>query len=91
MRQLQAIGFCGAALFASIGLCILLMPEASMSTDELTSLQTPRAMEDYEPIDLGEEFGELLVLDLIGYYLDNPPAPESPLSSPKRKQQFGGC
>ena len=40
-------------------------------------------------VDLGD-FGTVSVLDLVSYYMENPPAPETP-GTKKKKVRFQGC
>ena len=40
-------------------------------------------------VDLGD-FGIVSVLDLVGYYMENPPTPEAP-GTKKKKVRFQGC
>jgi len=52
---------------------------------------TPQPMEDFDMIDLGEDYGMISVVELLGYYLDNPPELEVSTGVKPRKLQFGGC
>ena len=93
MKLSASLIFCIASLLLTIGLSFLLYPYATLSPDELANLNTPKPMEDFdEVIDLGEDYGALTLIDLMGYYLDNPPvitAGGQAQAEPAR--QFGGC
>lgn len=93
MKLSANLVFCVASLFFTLGLCFVLYPYATLSSEEMTNLTTPKPMEDFdEAIDLGDDYGALTMIDLMGYYLDNPPAETivgGPVAAPKL--QFGGC
>ena len=88
MKTLGIIIFCILSLVGSIGLSYALYPHAS--SPKVGESKAAKAMEDFvEDIDLGEDFGPMSVIDLMGYYLENPPTPSNSPAVPKR--QFGGC
>lgn len=47
-------------------------------------------MEEFDLVDLGSDYGELPVIELIGYYLENPP-PAATAGAASKKKHFGGC
>jgi len=84
--------FCIVSLVATLGLAYALYPHAILPDEQLNNSKTPQDMEDFDQvISLGEDFGELTVIDLMGNYLDNPPAPVSSSQASPPKRQFGGC
>lgn len=88
MKTLSIILFCIVSLAGSIGLSYALYPHSVSS--EIAKSAEPKDMEEFENvIDLGKDFGPMSVIDLMGYYLENPPSPSSAPAVPKR--QFGGC
>ena len=90
MSRAQVFLFCVLSLAATLGVCAVLFPYASMSSVEVETAGKPRPMEDFDLVDLGEDYGMLSVFDLVGYYLDNPPQPPAAGAAP-RKKHFGGC
>ena len=85
--------FCAASLLVSLLLAFVLYPHARLSDAQLDSIAEPRSMDEIEQvIDLGDEFGPVTAIELMGYYLDNPPQPSTGGQTEKTpKRQFGGC
>ena len=90
MTPLKMICFCTLCLLAAVGLSVVLFPYSAMTREQMTSAQQPLPMEDFELVDLGEDYGQLTVFDLIGYYIESPPKPAT-LDNAPRKKHFGGC
>ena len=88
--RLPILSFCIASLAGVVIVCAVLFPYASMSHAEAEAAGTPVPMEEFDLVDLGSDFGELPVIDLIGYYLENPPRVTTIGAAPKKKH-FGGC
>ena len=82
--------FCIASLAGVVIVCALLFPHVSMSRAEAEAARTPVPMEEFDLVDLGSGYGELPVIELIGYYLENPPPAATAGAAPKKKH-FGGC
>ena len=92
MRLFFVIFFCCFSIAASIGISYALYPHVIISETQLANSAKPQDMESFEKdINLGDDFGEMSVIDLMGYYLENPPAPKSAMEQSKPKRQFGGC
>ena len=90
MKTLGIIIFCVLSLIGSIGLSYALYPHAT--SPKISQSKTAKAMEDFDQeIDLGEDFGPMSVIDLMGYYLENPPAPTNSSTPLIPVRQFGGC
>jgi hypothetical protein len=85
--------FCAASLLLSLALAFVLYPQARLSETQLDNIATPKSMEEIEQvIDLGDEYGPVTAIELMGYYLDNPPQPSAGGQAEKApKRQFGGC
>ncbi len=90
MTPIKMISFCALCLLAAVALSAVLFPYSAMTREQVMSAQEPLPMEDFDLVDLGEDYGELSVFDLIGYYIDNPPEPAT-LENATRKKHFGGC
>jgi hypothetical protein len=82
-----------ASLLACAGAAALLLPLASVSSQVSATATSAQPMEYFEAdIDLGEDYGTVPVVELIGYYLENPPeVPEGSALAVERKRHFGGC
>jgi len=92
MKSFSIILFCIASLVATLGLAYALYPHVKLSDEQLKNSKTPQDMEAFDQvINLGDDFGELTVIDLMGNYLDNPPTPVSSSQVSTSKRQFGGC
>jgi len=52
---------------------------------------TPQPAEVMPMIDVGKGFGELPAIELIGYYIENPPAPPTAGAAAAPEIKFGGC
>ncbi len=92
MKNISIILFLVLSVVGTIGLAYGLYPYAKLSDAQLMKSSQPQAMESFEEIiNLGDDFGEMSVIDLMGNYLDNPPAPVGSSKISKPKRQFGGC
>ena len=81
--------FCVAAVLGSIAVSAAAFPLAATSAAELAASKTPLEADEMGAVDLGD-FGTVSVLDLVSYYMENPPAPETP-GTKKKKVRFQGC
>lgn len=81
--------FCAASLAGCLLIAAIAFPFAAKTTAEITKASTPLSPEQFDDIDLGE-FGQVSVLDLMQYYIDNPPPAPEPGAAP-RKVRFQGC
>ena len=90
MTRLQMACFCILALAGTLGVYAALLPHASLSPAEVEAAREPLPMEEFDLIDLGSDYGPLTVFELVGYYLDNPPQPDT-VAAVSRKKHFGGC
>ena len=81
--------FCVAAVLGSIAVSVAAFPLAALSPSELAASKTPVEADEMGAVDLGD-FGTVSVLDLVGYYMENPPAREAP-GAGKKKVRFQGC
>jgi len=89
MRTVQIVLFCAAALVGSAGLSALLFPYAALSEEAASAAVTPQPMESFGVVDLGPEYGLVPVIELMGYFLENPP--EAGALPERPRTQFGGC
>lgn len=88
--QINSYSFCFLSLLVSLIVFYLMFPFAKLPDAKVNA--QPVAVEDYQlEINMGEDFGSLEVIDLMGNYLENPPAPKGSATSAKPKREFGGC
>ncbi len=90
MTKIQSIVFCILSLALTVGVFAWLFPYAAMSESQAQSVSEPATMEEFDLIDLGDDYGQLTIYELVGYFLENPPEPET-AATVSRKKHFGGC
>lgn len=83
--------FWAAALGMTLGLSAILFPYAAVPAETLSRAKMPQPMESMADIDLGKDYGIVSVTDLVGYYIENPPAPKSASAQAEAPHRFGGC
>lgn len=91
MKTPQIILFCTASLAVSLGLAAVLYPYAVVDENTIEMTRTPQAMELLPDVDVGPDFGRLPVVELMGYYIENPPQATSAQAPTPERQHFGGC
>lgn len=83
--------FCAAALALSFAVSAAGFSLAALPPEVVRAARTPTPAEKLPPVDLGGGFGQVSVIDLVGYYIDNPPAPAATSAGPAAVRHFGGC
>ena len=81
--------FCIGSVVISLLVAWIGFSYAAMDPEKLAYANTPQPPELMEDVDVGKGFGKQSVLELMGYYVENPPAKEAAGSAPEIK--FGGC
>lgn len=82
--------FCVGSLAASLVVAWLAFPYAALDSETVAMAATPQPAENLPMVDVGQGFGELPALELMGYYVENPPAPpQAGAAAPEIR--FGGC
>ena len=76
-------------MLVCLGIAIFTFPAASVSKATLTNLNTPMDAEKIQDIDLGD-FGKVTVLEMLNYYLENPPR-NTTFESKLKETHFQGC
>ena len=84
-----SILFCIISLAVSVLVAVLAFPFATVTRAELDAAQTATPAEQMGELELGE-FGRVMVLDLVDYYIENPPAVIEGVV-PARQVRFQGC
>ena len=85
-----AIKFMVISLGMALVLIALMLPGAQISQEALLKIDTPQNIEEFDQlINMGPDYGELSVIDLMGFYIENPPQQNITGAAPKR--HFGGC
>ena len=82
--------FCTLSLAVSLLVAVIFFPMASLSPGELEASRALTPAEEMGTLDLGE-FGEVSVLEMVDYYIENPPVPSEGAATPERKVRFQGC
>lgn len=84
--------FCAGALLVSLAVSAAAFPYAALSAEELRRARTPASAESLPAVEVGGGFGRVEVIDLVGYYMENPPQPKgSAAEGSGRVRHFGGC
>lgn len=81
--------FNGLSLALTLGISALLLGYASVPEETYQAAQQPMSMEEFPDADLGPDYGPVPVVELMGYYIENPPV-KSSVAAPAQ-QHFGGC
>ena len=85
----SSIIFCIGSVLFCLGIAIFTFPAASVSRETITNANTPMDAEKMQDIDLGD-FGKVTVLEMLNYYLENPPA-KITVESELKETHFQGC
>lgn len=83
--------FCVGALVATLGLSALIYPMAALPADVVARAASPQPAEELGEVELGGGFGTVPVIELMGYYVENPPAPVTQGAVAAPQIRFGGC
>ena len=81
--------FCIGSVLFCMGIAIITFSAASVSRVKLNTAMTPMDAEKMKDIDLGE-FGIVSVVEMLDYYLENPPT-NTNAKSELKKTRFQGC
>jgi hypothetical protein len=82
--------FCSLSLAVSVLIAVIFFPFATLSTAELEASRALTPPEEMGELELGD-FGAVSVLELVDYYMENPPAPPAAGAAPARAVRFQGC
>lgn len=91
MLNRTGVIFCSASLVAAIVVCTVGFQLAALPPETLAAAKQPAPPETLPELDV-PGFGKVSVIDLIGYYIENPPAPAGAAgAAPAAVKRFGGC
>lgn len=82
--------FCALALVGTLAVAAALYPLATISPETLEAWRTPASAEEIPDVALND-FGTVSVLELVDFYMENPPAPPVAGTAPEREVRFQGC
>ena len=89
----ESLVFCTAALIVAVAVCAVGFRLAALPRDAVDAAMRPAPAEALPDVDLGGGFGKVSVIDLIGYYIENPPATANAAGgdAAPAARRFGGC
>jgi hypothetical protein len=82
--------FCSVSLVVAGAACAAGFSLAALPMATVAAAKVPAPPETLPELDL-PGFGTVSVIDLMGYYIDNPPAPANAGGAAPATQRFGGC
>jgi len=83
--------FCIGSLAVSLLVAMVAFPFMAMDAETVNTAATPQPAYEMGTVDVGEGFGEILVEELMAYYIDNPPAAAEAGAAAAPEIRFGGC
>ena len=89
----ESLIFCTAALAVALAVCALGFRWAALPQAAIDATKRPAPAETLPDVELGGGFGKVSVIELVGYYLENPPAPANApggAAGPAARRS-GGC
>lgn len=91
MLNRTGVIFCSASLALAATVCVAGYYLTALPRETIAAVKVPVPPESLPDLDL-PGFGKVAVLDLMGYYIDNPPVPVSAGGgAPPAAKRFGGC
>lgn len=82
--------FCSISLVVAGAACAASFSLTALPKETIAAAKIPAPPETLPELDL-PGFGKVSVIDLMGYYIDNPPAPVTAGGAPPAAKRFGGC
>jgi len=91
MLNRTGVIFCSVSLVLAVAVCAVGFSLAALPRAAIEAAKRPAPPETLPDLDL-PGFGKVTVIDLMGYYIDNPPAPVGAGgAAPAATKRFGGC
>lgn len=92
MMNRESLIFCAASLAVALAVCAAGFKLAALPADAVAAAKQPAPAETLPDIDIGGGFGKVSVIELVGFYMENPPAPKgSGGDATPAVKRFGGC
>ena len=82
--------FCLAMLVASFFVAKAAFTAAALPIEVIEATRTPQSPELFDDVDI-PDFGQISVLDMIDYYVENPPVVTESNGAAETKVRFQGC
>jgi len=90
MLNRTGVIFCSVSLVLAGVVCAAGFSLAALPRATIEASKKPAPPESLPELDL-PGFGKVTVIDLMGYYIDNPPVPVSAGGGAPAAKRFGGC
>lgn len=91
MLNRTGVIFCSVSLVLATAICAVGFSLAALPRATIDAAKQPAPAETLPELEL-PGFGKATVVDLMGYYIDNPPAPAGAAgSAPVAAKRFSGC
>ncbi len=92
MMNRESLIFCGVSLVLTLAVSAVGFRLAALPGETVAAMKQPAPAETLPDVDIGGGFGKVSVIELVGYYMENPPAPKGGGgdATPAVKR-FGGC
>jgi hypothetical protein len=91
MLNRTGVIFCSVSLVLTVAVCAVGFSLAALPRATIEAAKKPAPPETLPELDL-PGLGKVSVIDLMGYYIDNPPAPVGAGGAvPAATKRFGGC
>lgn len=91
MLNRESLVFCGASLAVALAVCAAGFSLVALPREAVEAAKKSAAAETLPDIDVGGGFGKVSVIELIGFYIENPPAPRGSGDAAPAVKRFGGC
>lgn len=91
MTNRESLVFCGVSLAVALAVCAAGFSVVALPRATVVAAKQPAPAETLPDIDIGSGFGKVPVIELVGYYLENPPASRSCGGAAPAVKRFGGC
>ncbi len=86
----QSLIFCVVTLGAALAVSAVGFRYAALPPDVMVKASTPVTPDKLPDFDLGP-YGRVSGIDLMGYWMDHPPAPAGGAAPADAVKRFGGC
>ncbi|HQY28792.1 MAG TPA: hypothetical protein PK787_08335 [Burkholderiaceae bacterium] len=88
----ESIVFCLVSMAIAVAVSAIGFRIAALPADVVATAVKPVPAETLPDVELGGGFGKVSVIDLVGFYVENPPAaPSADAGAAPAAKRFGGC